>query len=89
MVAILSTGDEIIDLQENTEDNDLWNGWDTNRPALKGVLEAHGYTVTDLGIVKNRSVNTNLGTWSSTTLPAAWTPTKQYSGKDLPKQTLS
>lgn len=64
MVAILSTGNEIIDLHENTGEHDLWNGWDTNRPTLKGVLEALGYTVIDLGIVKDRSVNTNLGTWS-------------------------
>jgi hypothetical protein len=76
-----------MDLHENTGENDLWNGWDTNRPILKGALEALGYTVIDLGIVEDRSVNTDLGIlWAQP--PTAWTPTKQYSGKDLPKQIL-
>ncbi|KAI0921190.1 hypothetical protein AcW2_006245 [Taiwanofungus camphoratus] len=53
VVAILSTGNELLDLQSpNPLDNDGWSGiWDTNRPSLQAALEGMGYQVLDLGIV--------------------------------------
>ena len=53
VVAILSTGNEIIDLQEpNPLSGDDWGGiFDTNRPSLQAALEGMGYQVVDLGIV--------------------------------------
>lgn len=53
VVAILSTGNELLDLDEGTGRDDSWTGWDTNRPTLKGVLESRGYTVVDLGIIQD------------------------------------
>lgn len=54
VVAILSTGNEIVDLQSlylNPID-DSWGGiFDTNRPSLHALLEGMGYKVVDLGIV--------------------------------------
>ncbi|KAG8700232.1 hypothetical protein FRC09_006096 [Ceratobasidium sp. 395] len=54
IVALLSTGNELIDLQgpESSETNtERWSGiWDTNRPSLKAALEGLGYQVIDLGI---------------------------------------
>ncbi|CAG8612787.1 9230_t:CDS:10 [Acaulospora colombiana] len=53
-VAILSTGNELLDLHAQSNDEGAkWSGWDTNRPTLKGVLEAMGYSVIDLGIIKD------------------------------------
>ncbi|KAF9527969.1 MoaB/Mog domain-containing protein [Crepidotus variabilis] len=55
-VAILSTGNEIVDIQapENlsSTSSDSWGGiFDTNRPSLTAALENLGYEVLDLGIV--------------------------------------
>jgi gephyrin len=55
VVALLSTGNEIVDLhaQDNTQTGeDGWDGiYDTNRPSLSAALENMGYEVLDLGIV--------------------------------------
>ncbi|KAH7926809.1 hypothetical protein BV22DRAFT_1118682 [Leucogyrophana mollusca] len=53
VVAILSTGNEIIDVQSPQPlPSDGWGGiWDTNRPSLQAVLEGMGYSVVDLGVV--------------------------------------
>ncbi|CCM01747.1 uncharacterized protein FIBRA_03813 [Fibroporia radiculosa] len=53
VVAILSTGNELVDLQTpQPMQGDGWGGiWDTNRPSLKAALEGMGYEVVDLGIV--------------------------------------
>jgi gephyrin len=51
-VAILSTGNEIVDLQAQTPRE--WSGiFDTNRPSLQAALEGLGYSVIDLGIVSD------------------------------------
>jgi gephyrin len=56
-VAIMSTGNELLDLHSQEKNQDAkWSGWDTNRPTLKGALEAMGYSVIDLGIIPDRSV---------------------------------
>lgn len=53
VVAILSTGNELVDLQSphtHASDGD-WGGiFDTNRPSLQALLEGDGYKVVDLGI---------------------------------------
>ena len=58
MIAIMSTGDELVDIREGQSKVDSstakerWTGvWDTNRPSLQAVLESMGYEVMDLGIV--------------------------------------
>ncbi|KAF9226830.1 hypothetical protein BS17DRAFT_776187 [Gyrodon lividus] len=53
VVAILSTGNEILDLQSPQPlPSEGWGGiYDTNRPSLQAMLEGMGYTVIDLGIV--------------------------------------
>ncbi|OAX43361.1 hypothetical protein K503DRAFT_847231 [Rhizopogon vinicolor AM-OR11-026] len=53
VVAILSTGNELLDLQSpNPLPFDGWGGiWDTNRPSLQAALKGMGYNVVDLGIV--------------------------------------
>ncbi|KAF4575201.1 hypothetical protein EYR40_005063 [Pleurotus pulmonarius] len=54
VIALLSTGDEITDIQssESISSSDSWKGiWDTNRPSLQAALEGLGYSVIDLGIV--------------------------------------
>ncbi|KAF9266182.1 hypothetical protein L218DRAFT_922674 [Marasmius fiardii PR-910] len=50
VVAILSTGNEIIDLKSSPSPGS-WNSWDTNRPSLHAALQGMGYEVVDLGIV--------------------------------------
>ncbi|KAG8900544.1 hypothetical protein FRB99_005983 [Tulasnella sp. 403] len=55
-VAILSTGNELTDIQSTvraeTNTAEQWTGiWDTNRPSLRAALEGLGYEVVDLGIV--------------------------------------
>lgn len=54
VIAILSTGNEIVDLQRgnaNENGNAEWGGiWDTNRPSLQAAMEGLGYKVVDLGI---------------------------------------
>ncbi|EIM85648.1 molybdenum cofactor biosynthesis protein [Stereum hirsutum FP-91666 SS1] len=53
IVAILSTGNELLDIQNpvSLTKADGWGGiWDTNRPSLHAALEASGYEVLDLGI---------------------------------------
>ncbi|KAF8806121.1 hypothetical protein BYT27DRAFT_7191426 [Phlegmacium glaucopus] len=57
VIAILSTGNEIVDLHSDvgSSSSDLNGGWggifDTNRPSLQAALEGWGYEVVDLGIV--------------------------------------
>lgn len=53
VVAILSTGNELLDVETPKQmDGDGWGGiWDTNRPSLQAALEGMGYKVVDLGIV--------------------------------------
>ncbi|KAI6152402.1 MoaB/Mog domain-containing protein [Pisolithus tinctorius] len=53
VVALLSTGNELLDLQSpKPMPGDGWGGiWDTNRPSLQAALEGMGYKVIDLGIV--------------------------------------
>ncbi|KAH6912474.1 molybdenum cofactor biosynthesis protein [Coprinopsis sp. MPI-PUGE-AT-0042] len=54
VVALLSTGNELVDLQGSdvTQGSDSWGGiYDTNRPALQAVLQGLGYEVVDFGIV--------------------------------------
>lgn len=59
VVAILSTGNEIVDLHSDVTSADsnlgvdsTWGGiFDTNRPSLQALLEGLGYEVVDLGIV--------------------------------------
>lgn len=53
IVAVLSTGNEIIDLQApKPHSGDGWGGiFDTNRPSLQAALEGMGYEVIDLGVV--------------------------------------
>ena len=60
VVALMSTGDEIVDLHE-TQPRSSDNGWggiyDTNRPSLKAVLESLGYEVLDLGIIPDKCIS--------------------------------
>lgn len=52
VVALLSTGNEIVDLQKPVSPSDGWGGiFDTNRPSLQAALEGLGCEVVDLGIV--------------------------------------
>ncbi|KAG6834014.1 hypothetical protein H0H93_012564, partial [Arthromyces matolae] len=53
IVALLSTGNELIDLENpGTNSGSDWGGvFDTNRPSLRAALEGLGYEVLDLGIV--------------------------------------
>lgn len=56
MVAILSTGNEIVDVQssQGAPAEGTWGGiFDTNRPSLQAALEGLGYEVLDLGIVSD------------------------------------
>ncbi|KAJ8516653.1 hypothetical protein ONZ45_g6072 [Pleurotus djamor] len=59
VVAILSTGDELADIQSpDTSSSEGWTGvWDTNRPSLQAALEGFGYKTVDLGIVNDRWSN--------------------------------
>ena len=56
VVAILSTGNEIVDIQNPTpHSGNEWGGiFDTNRPSLQAALEGMGYEVIDLGIVPDK-----------------------------------
>lgn len=58
VVAILSTGNEIVDIQGGQKSSSVsWGGvWDTNRPSLQAALEGLGYRVVDLGIVHDKFV---------------------------------
>jgi len=49
VVALLSTGNEVIDLSEE-KDLPLGSIRDANRPALRQALTSRGYSVIDLGI---------------------------------------
>lgn len=53
VVAVLSTGNELLDIQTPQKiEGDGWGGiWDTNRPSLQAALEGMGYEVIYLGIV--------------------------------------
>ncbi|KAK0190455.1 hypothetical protein F5146DRAFT_1137290 [Armillaria mellea] len=56
IVGILSTGNELVDLQAPVPHNEgsSWGGiWDTNRPSLQAALQGLGYEVVDLGIVSD------------------------------------
>lgn len=59
VVALLSTGNEIVDLQNpNPQEGDGWGGiWDTNRPSLHAALEGMNYEVVDLGVVPDEFSN--------------------------------
>lgn len=67
IVAILSTGNEIVDIRQSV---DLSTGagfsgvWDTNRPSLRAVLEGMGYAVVDLGVVPDESVSFPFPVWT-------------------------
>ena len=52
MVALLSTGNELVDLENPSQSTSTsWSGIvDTNRPSLKATIEGLGYEVLDLGI---------------------------------------
>lgn len=56
-VAVISTGDELVDLHASTLDASIepdWSGiFDSNRPSLLSVLQAHHFTAIDGGIVKD------------------------------------
>ena len=56
VVAILSTGNEIVDLHGGQKtSSESWGGiWDTNRPSLQTALESLGYRVVDLGIAHDK-----------------------------------
>lgn len=58
VVAVLSTGNEIVDLHgQATVEHGEWGGiFDTNRPSLRAALESLGYSVVDLGIVPDKWV---------------------------------
>lgn len=53
VVALMSTGNELLDLQSpQPMVSDGWGGiWDTNRPSLQAAVEGMGFDVIDLGIV--------------------------------------
>jgi gephyrin len=54
VVALLSTGNELVDLNNPREETHegAWSGiYDTNRPALSALLQGLGYEVLDLGIM--------------------------------------
>ncbi|KAK0491505.1 MoaB/Mog domain-containing protein [Armillaria novae-zelandiae] len=56
IVGILSTGNELLDLQAPIplSEGSSWGGiWDTNRPSLQAALQGLGYDVVDLGIVSD------------------------------------
>ncbi|EIN11072.1 molybdenum cofactor biosynthesis protein [Punctularia strigosozonata HHB-11173 SS5] len=59
VVAIMSTGNELADLQSgaassDSASNEHWKGiWDTNRPSLQAALEGMGYDVIDYGIIQD------------------------------------
>ena len=60
VVALMSTGDEIVDLHQAQPPsfNDGWGGiYDTNRPSLQAVMESLGYEVFDLGIIQDEWVS--------------------------------
>lgn len=54
VVALLSTGNELIDLHQEpspSNDTERWTGVvDSNRPSLQAALEGLGYKVVDIGI---------------------------------------
>ncbi|CAE6487395.1 unnamed protein product [Rhizoctonia solani] len=55
VVALLSTGNELVDLQQQSSQaegsSEGWSGViDTNRPSLGAILEGMGYEVIDIGI---------------------------------------
>ena len=55
-MAILSTGNEIVDLHDDKRTlGESWGRiWDTNRPSLQTALEGLGYRVLDLGIAHDK-----------------------------------
>lgn len=52
-VAVMSTGNEIVDIEMASAGFQLQPTYDTNRPALTQMLESAGYEVIDLGIIKD------------------------------------
>ena len=58
IVAVLSTGNEIVDLNSDEKTStESWGGiWDVNRPSLQTALEGLGYRVLDLGIARDKFV---------------------------------
>lgn len=59
IAAIMSTGDEVVDIQSTSP---AYDGtiWDTNRPSLTAALQGMGYEVLDLGIVPDVFVSFTL-----------------------------
>lgn len=59
IVAVLSTGNEVVDLQRPRDQSsepgrDGWTGtFDTNRPSLTAALQGMGYEVIDYGVVSD------------------------------------
>lgn len=62
IIGVLSTGDELADLSENSHTNELKFGqvYDTNRPLLLQMLRNWGYETKDLGIARDTSTTTEL-----------------------------
>ncbi|KAF8607848.1 hypothetical protein BDV93DRAFT_519847 [Ceratobasidium sp. AG-I] len=73
VVALLSTGNELLDLQREpapSSNAEQWSGiWDTNRPSLQAALEGLGYQVIDLGIVRD-SIDAHLAVMKAGLLQA-------------------
>lgn len=53
VVALLSTGNELVELYSQKADSISASIIDTNRPALRLLLEAANYNVIDLGIARD------------------------------------
>ena len=56
VIGVLSTGDEIIPFDTNSE-LQLGEVRDTNRPTLLNIIRRNGYTALDLGIVSDKYVS--------------------------------
>ena len=56
VVAVFSTGNEIVDIQDRVPlSGNEWGGiFDTNRPSLHAALEGMGYEVLDLGVIPDK-----------------------------------
>jgi len=54
-IAIFSTGDELVPLGRKLRDGQIV---DSNRHALIAELDSHGYSITDLGVIRDRENST-------------------------------
>lgn len=78
-VALLSTGNELVNLHGNAQSppSEEWGGiFDTNRPSLQSVLESLGYDVVDLGIVPDTLVKLRFTLLTCIDRSSASTPTQ-------------